>query len=112
MPTALSKDLRWRIVWRHCFGEKAETIAKQLYVSIKTVYRISYLFNQTGDVGPIIQRHGPLPVLNETDKLILLNFVLCHPGVYLDEFSTIINNTGVVVSKSTLCRELKRMGLR
>ena len=113
MPTALYKDLRWRVVWRHCFlGEKAETIARQFYISTKTVYRLSHLFNQTCDIGLVIQRHGPLHILNDNDKLTLLNYVLAHPGVYLDEIQHhMINNTGVVVSKSTLCRELKRMGL-
>ena len=113
MPKALSEDLRWRIIWQHCYqGEGAEQVARNLYVSVKTVQRLTELFNRTGSVSPVPHRHGPLRKLSELEEITILNCFLANPGIYLDEVQEdLFDKTGKWVSKSTVCREAKRMGL-
>lgn len=60
MPLAYSNDLRWRIVWLYYCKEKSiEEIQELLYVSTRSVRRYLTLFEETGDVSPAIQQHGP-----------------------------------------------------
>ena len=113
MPKAISDDLRWRIIWRHYFNqEEAEQVAKYFYVSVKTVKRLTILYNHTGNVAPTTQKHGPKRVLTEAEELTVLNCLLGNPGVYLEEVQqNLFDKCGTWVSKSTLCRGAKRMGL-
>ena len=69
MPKAYSEDLRWRIVWLHFLQDMSvKEVARQLYVSESSVERYIRLFQETGDVLPISQRHGPLPALSEFEE--------------------------------------------
>lgn len=70
------------------------------------------LYNPTGNVSPTAQKHGPQRILNEVEELMILNCFLGNPGVYLEEVQQhLFDKCGTWVSKSTLCREAKRMGL-
>ena len=82
-------------------------------MSVKTVQRITNLFNRTGSVFPAVQSHGPARKLSESEELKVLDcFFLASPGIYLDEIQQeLCDKTGTWVSKSTICREAKRMGL-
>lgn len=112
MPKSLSEDLLWRIIWQRYYQGRTEQVAKSLYVSLKTVQRITELFNRTGSVSPAAQLHGPPRKLTELEELTLLNCFLASPGIYLDEAQhALLDKTGTWVSKSTICREAKRMGL-
>ena len=92
--------------------EDAKEVASKFYVSIKTVGRLSQLYQQTGSVSPSVQRYGPHKILSESEELVLLNALLDTPGIFLDEVQQhLFEKCGKWVSKSTLCREAKRMGL-
>ena len=113
MPKALCDELRWRIVWQHLFREEsAKQVAQNLYVSVKTVKRISDLFIRSGGVSPAKHRHGPCRKLSEQEQLTVLDCLLAKPGIYLEEVQLdLFEKTGTWISKSTICREAKRMGL-
>ena len=92
-------------------GRTSRTGSKKL-VSVKTVQRIINLFNRTGSVFPAVQSHGPARKLSESEELTVLDCFLASPGIYLDEIQQeLCDKTGTWVSKSTICREAKRMGL-
>ena len=60
-------------MWQCCYrGEQAEQVARSLYVSVKTVQRITNLFNRTGSVFPAVQSHGPARKLSESEELTVL----------------------------------------
>lgn len=90
---------------------RGRTGSKKL-VSVKTVQRITDLFNRTGSVSPAAHRHGPPRKLSEFEEITILNCFLTKPGIFLDEVQEeLLDKTGTWVSKSTICREAKRMGL-
>ena len=65
---------------------------------------------QTGDVKPVSQRHGPLRLLEEFEQLILLRLILDRPGIYLHEGQLEwVARFGVDVSVPTLCETLRHM---
>ena len=81
-------------------------------MSVKTVQRITNLFNRTGSVSPAVQSHGPARKLSEFEELTVLDCFLANSGIYLDEIQQeLCDKTGTWVSKSTICREAKKMGL-
>ena len=86
-------------------------ISQYLCVSQRTVQRYISMFEQTGDVKPITQRHGPPKLLGEFEQLLLLRMISENVGIYLHEIQEKIQAMfGVAVSLSTLCRTLKFMG--
>ena len=71
MPRYYSTDLRWRIVWLHCYKEKSfEEIEELLFVSSRSIRYID-LFNDTGDVSPATQQHGPPRTLDAFEEMYL-----------------------------------------
>ena len=97
----------------HLFmGIDAKEIARSLFVSERSVYRFSKRFEVTGDVRPALKRNGPIRELSEFDELTLVHLVLTNPGIYLRELQDLLlQSTGHLVSVSTVCRSLKRIGL-
>ena len=92
-------------------GRTSRTGSKKL-VSVKTVQRITNLFNRTGSVSPAVQSHGPARKLSDFEELTVLDCLLAGHGIYLDEVQQeLCDKTGTWVSKSTICCEAKRMGL-
>ena len=86
MPKKYSEDLRWRIVWQHLLqGKSTKTVARDMYVSTRSVERYVQLFRQTGDVSACKQKHGPSRKLNEFEEITLLQTLLDAPGIYLRE---------------------------
>ena len=60
MPHSYSTDLRWRIVWLYYYQEKSyDEIEKLLFVSAGSARRYVALFDETGEVSPVSQQHGP-----------------------------------------------------
>ena len=112
MPSALSIDLRWRIVWMKISQNlPGNEIADLLQVSERTVRRIVDLFYHTGDVKPKEYRHGPMRLLGEFEQLALLRLILERPGIYLHEVQTeLYAMFGVQVSISTICKTLRSIG--
>ena len=69
------------------------------------------LFNDTGDVAPKNQHHGPKLLLGDFEQLSLLRLILENTGIYLHELQAkFFEMFGVVVSVSTFCRTLQIMG--
>ncbi|XP_065918924.1 uncharacterized protein [Dysidea avara] len=89
MPLPLSEDLRWRIVMLYQYRQYSiSEIASFLVVSEKSVQRILTRFNNTAGVGATKQRHGPEVMLGSFGEMILVQFLMEHPGAYLDELQT------------------------
>lgn len=62
----------------HCYGYLTATLCLTgLYTGIYI-----HLFQQTGDVEPIKQRHGPPKQLGDFEQLALLRIILQHTGIY------------------------------
>ena len=111
MPCYYSTDLRWRIVWLYYYKEKSfEEIEELLFVSSRSIRRYIDLFNDTGDVSPATQQHGP-PKTLEHEKMYLVQSLMSKPDIYLEELrQELIQATGTDVSLSTICRTLKHLG--
>ena len=73
MPKSYSEDLRWRAVWqRHLQSKSVVAIARDLYVSPRSVERWVKSFDVTGNVGPKGYRHRSSRKLSEFEELIVL----------------------------------------
>ena len=87
-------------------------IADVLVVSRKTVQRVIQIFEDTGDVEPAKQRHGPERKLDAFEEMTLMQTLMENPSAYLDELQEDLQErTGTVVSLTTVCRTLHRLGL-
>ena len=86
-------------------------VSHYLCVSERTIRRYITLFEQTGDVQPRTQHHGPSKLLGDHEQLVLLRIILQNTGIYLSEIQQKLqNHFGVSVSAATICRTLKFMG--
>ena len=112
MPIALSVDLRWRIVWLcHYKQYTVNEVAELLVVCTKTVRRILKRYDESGTVDPTEQKHGPERKLDAFEEMTLVQSLMNKPSAYLDELQTdLYNISGTVVSLSTICRTLQRLG--
>ena len=112
MPLAYPLDFRWRIVWFSIVHKiQPATIARQMCISVRSVRRYLRLFQQTSDVEPQKQCHGPQPLLGDFEQLILLRLIGENTGIYLHELQEKLHSLfGVPVSIPTICRTLQRMG--
>jgi len=99
-------------VWFYIVHQLTVTdISQTLCISERTVRKYINMFEQTGDVEPRKQCHGPPKLLGDFEQLILLNIFLGHAGMYLHEVQTKFQTMfGVTVSVATICRILKCMG--
>ena len=60
-------------------------ISHNLCVSEHTIRRYIRMFEQTGDVQPNTQQHGPSKLLGDYEQLVLLRIILENTGIYLAE---------------------------
>jgi transposase len=68
------------------------------------------LFEETGDVSPAIQQHGPPRALDAFEEMSLIQS-LNKPEMYLEELrEELIEFPGTDVSVSIICKTLKRLG--
>ena len=89
----------------------ATDISQQLCISERTVRRYIDMFEQTGEVKPKKQHHGPPKLLGDFEQLVLLRIIFENTGMYLHEIQAkLLAAFGVTVSVPTLCRTLKFMG--
>ena len=109
--SAYSADLRWRMIWqREVLGMTNRVIAANLGVDSTTVWRTVKLFRETGEVQPKTPP-GALKKLSLVIEFIIVSEVLNRPGITLHELQTmLVEETGVVVCLSTVCRFLHRIG--
>ena len=81
MPTPLSVDLRWRIVWMNVYeGTDYDLIADVLLISPSTARRIVSLFRVTGDVLPKDQQHGSNRLLGRQEEELVVEWILETQG--------------------------------
>ena len=112
MPKQYSEDLRWRAVWLHTVrGLSYAEVSDLLYMSERSVRRYTELYFTTGDVKPCRQRHGPVPLLSETEQLTVLQSMIYKPTIYLEELQHDLHEAfGTWVHLSTICRTVHRLG--
>jgi len=109
--SAYSEDLRWRIIWqREVLGLKSSEIAANLGVDCTTVWRTVKLFRETGDVQKQLYP-SVIKKITPVTEYIIVTEVLNHPGIMLHELQAeLVEQTGVSVCLSTICRFLHRIG--
>ena len=111
---AYSSDHRWRMVHqRLVLGNSYRHIGEQLCVDPSTVQRTLRLFEETGTVYSVQGCHEPSnKKLTENDELVLLELIIEHPAMYLQELqSALSQSTGTNVSISTICKFLQKQGI-
>ncbi len=113
MPRSYSDDLRWRAVWqRRLLNKSVETVARDLYIALRSVERWVNLFDTTGNVSPKESRHRPPRKLSEFEEVTVLQTLLTNPGIYLHEVqSELLDITGTWIDCSTICRYARRWGM-
>lgn len=109
---AYNNDLRWRIVWQKNVNNcTMKEISNNLSVSLSTVWRILDRYQRTSSVDATIRANNQVKLLHEHDVFLLVQLVCANPSIYLREVQLEMQRvTGTVVSASTICRTLKRLG--
>ena len=108
-------DLRWRMIYQvKVQNLPHRDVANNLCVDQSTVSRTVALFDDTGDIK---RRKYPSNLgtakLSDYDKLVILEILIDHPGVYLREVQNkLANTTGTQVDVSTICRFLHATGFK
>ena len=98
-------------MWLYLSTKNPARVAGLLNVSESTVWRYISLFRQTGDVKVKARRYGPRPLMEDYEQMILLQFILENPGIYLHELQLLLlQRFGVSISVPTICRTLRLMG--
>ena len=77
-------------------------------VSDRTVRR---LISQTGNVKPSSQRNGPVSMMQDFEQLTLVQEILAHPGIYLQEIQENLLQMGIAISLPIICRTFMSMGV-
>lgn len=111
--TGYSCDIGWRVVWQRLSLELTfEQIGKRLQIAPSTAHRIFSRFSDTGEVAPFEQSaREDLRKLDGHHELLIMGMVHENPCLYLREIcQAIYEATRVVVSGSTVCRVLHRLG--
>ena len=107
---AYSPDIRWRVVWKRAGMRLTyKEIATCLQIGTATAYRVFQRYESTGDIAP---RSKPQrPQCKKVDDLIELYIIGLIHAMYLHEIcSRMVEATGVVVSGSTVCKEMGKNG--
>ena len=95
MPKPYSDDLRWRIVWQKIFYNRSSIrIARDLFMSPRTVDRIFNLFINTGNVTSLQKFGRPkgTTTLHQHEELVICEMVLRCPAIHLKEIAREIEN--------------------
>jgi transposase len=104
-----SKEFRERVIWAMKRGEKPLSIAQRLEVSWGWVYSLLRRYRKTGNYETLPTNNaGVKPKLTTSDLELLNQTVQEHPDATLEELKEL---TGFTVSKSTICRALKKLKL-
>ncbi len=106
------QDLRKRVVAKARAGKQTQaTIAALFGVSLSTIEKWLRRKRETGKITPLPPAHGPKRILQDHAPLIRLQ-VKQQPDITLAELCThIASCIGIVVSPTTMCRELQRLRL-
>lgn len=106
---AVSMEVRKKVVSALGRGETKASIARRFEISAKTVARLQRRFEATGDLRP--DKTGPKGSvkLTERDEALMRERVAQKPGVTAVE---LMPELEADVVESTVCRALRRLGLR
>lgn len=108
---AYSLDLRERIIAAHSEGISIRKIARQYKVNKGTVSNLIKLKRETGKINPKPARGGKQSQLATKEKE-LAEMVEKYSDYTLEEYCECWDEqTGVRVSASTMCRQLKKLKL-
>jgi transposase len=106
-----SDDMRWRVVWKCFEGLTQEEIASHLMISQSTVSNIWKFYQSFGHVTSL-GGQGRQPALDAAGLRALDTLVKCQPVCFLDEYCDNLSDlVGFLVSMSTLCRALQKLGI-
>ena len=112
MPTAISPDLRIRIVEaRAQDGQTYEQLAERFHVGRATVDRVLRLARETGSVEPKPHGGGVARRIAAREEDLLVELVRARPDATLAELCIALQvRAGVQISRSTMSRELQLLG--
>ena len=99
---------RETIVFHKKNGERNESIAKWVRVSISSITRIWRLYRATGNCEPKPQNSGRKPMVTKTQMDMVAKKIQEQPDITLRE---LIDEFSLGISESALCRRLSVMGL-
>ena len=113
MPTEISEDLRWRIVYLYNDDYSITDITNTLYISKSFVIKVINLYKRWACVvNPVKGIPGRKKLFSRRDICILQDLVKDKVDWYLDELAYEMENlTGKKASISTLWRSLYYLGI-
>jgi transposase len=114
MPKVYSLDLRNKVfsAWQAGEGSQRE-LAKRFNVSLSFIRDLSRRYREAGTIEPKPQGGDRRSKLKEKEQKIVKKMVEEKNDIYLREIQNAIQNqTGIVVSVSSLCRTLQKLKLR
>ena len=107
-----SNDLRERVLAAYESEDQTAEIAEQFSVSRAWARRVRQRWRDLGVVGPLPQRRGPSPKLDDGDLARLAGLWADAPDATLAELRDRLHGAaGKLVGASTVGRALKGLGL-
>ena len=110
MTQPYSNDLRERVVEAHLAGEPIRQVAARFGVSVSSVPKWVARFRATGSVAPG-KVGGHRPWLLEPHRELVHRLVAETPHLTIDRLRDLLAAAGIVVSRDTIWRFLRREGL-
>jgi transposase len=111
MPTALSVDLRERVVAAVSAGASCHQAAARFGVSVSSASRWSERYRSKGQVGPRPRGGDRRAEPIEQDTGLIRSLCETQPGIFLRELRDRLAEKGVQTSTSGLSRFFKRQGI-
>jgi len=108
MAKPISIEKRADIVKHMQAGESKKDIAKWLFVSVRTVKRVWKKFTTVGSYEPEPQNSGRKPLVSDETMDQIVSKIREKPDITLLE---LIDEFDLLISESTLCRRLIKIGL-
>lgn len=111
MSSALSIDLRQRVVHAVENGASRHQAAERFGVSLASASRWCGQFAREGHVAPKPMGGDQRSHRIETHASLIVSLYEMQPGIYLRELQTTLAKHGVCVAQSSLSRFFKRHGI-
>lgn len=114
MASAYSLDLRKKILsaWQNQEGSQRE-LAQRFKVSLAFIRNFLRRYRETGEIAPKQQGGERRSKIQGKDEELLQKLVREQNDIYLRELqSSLLDRTGIEISESSLCRQLKRLKIR
>ena len=79
-------DMRWRIMWKKLGMDLTyRQIARNLSISIETLYYVLKLFEEIGEVSPKKPEREDMKKIDNSGELFILGLLEEKPSLYLGE---------------------------